>query len=326
MRATSARGSMPDVELRQLRYVLMIAEAGSFSAAAEQALIAQSALSQQVGRLERELGTKLFERSSRGVTLTAAGRAFAPLAEETLRSAEQASLVAASHGQLVGGRLAVGAYPNRSSPVPAIWVSEFHTRYPSVEVSLREGLTDELIRLVERGELDVAVVGLSSGLELAELDHLVLVEDPVGLVLPAQHAFADAESLTLDQLTDEAFIDGTPGAGMRILVDHAFQQAGIVRRVQFEVSNPLHSIQLVHQGLGVAFLPRRMIDPESLSQNGVRWISVDGIPSFRESLVFRRGRLSAAAREFIGMVRRDNNLPANNTGEPATESTVHQKI
>lgn len=303
---------MPDVELRQLRYVLTIAEAGSFSAAAEQALIAQSALSQQIGRLEKELGAKLFERSSRGVTLTAAGRAFVPLAADTLRSAEQASLAAASHGRLVSGKLAVGAIPQRSSPVPAIWVAEFHARHPAVEITLRDGLTDRLIHLVERGELDAAVVGLSSGISLTALDHIVVAENPVGLVVPPQHALADAHSLTIAQLADGEFIEGAAGSGMRILADHVFQQAGIDRRVQFEVSNPVHSVQFILQGLGIALLPREMIDPETLSQHDLRWIPITGMPCFRESLVYRRERLTIAAQEFIGMVRRRSGTPVTN--------------
>src|SRR3954469_2293224 len=127
-------GSM---ELQQLRYVVAVAETNSFTRAAERCLVVQSALSHQVARLERELGARLFERTSRRVRLTAAGEAFLPAARPCLDAAHRPRAgVAAAVGE-VGGRLTVGVIPTVAAvDIPAV-LQDFRRRYPQVRVGLR---------------------------------------------------------------------------------------------------------------------------------------------------------------------------------------------
>ncbi|WP_370361931.1 LysR family transcriptional regulator [Catenulispora sp. MAP12-49] len=133
------------MELQQLRYVIAVAETGGFTRAAERCLVVQSALSHQIARLERELGARLFERTSRRVSLTPAGAAFLPAARQCLEAADRAAAeVAAAVGE-VRGRLAVGLIPTVTAvDIPGA-LRDFHERYPRVRISLRVGASDDLV-------------------------------------------------------------------------------------------------------------------------------------------------------------------------------------
>ncbi|WP_280201801.1 LysR family transcriptional regulator, partial [Nocardia cyriacigeorgica] len=148
------------MELQQMRYVLAVAETNSFTRAAERCLVVQSALSHQIARLERELGARLFDRTSRRVRLTPAGVAFLPAARQCLEAAERAAAeVAAAVGE-IRGRLAVGLIPSVAAvDVPAA-LREFRSRYPHVRINLRVGASEGLAERVEQGALDVAFLGL----------------------------------------------------------------------------------------------------------------------------------------------------------------------
>ncbi|MFE1499848.1 LysR family transcriptional regulator, partial [Streptomyces albidoflavus] len=124
------------MELQQMRYVIAVAETNSFTRAAQRCLVVQSALSHQIARLEKELGARLFERTSRRVRLTPAGAAFLPSAHQCLDAAERAAAeVAASVGE-VRGRLAVGLIPTVAAvDIPAV-LKDFHQRHPKARISL----------------------------------------------------------------------------------------------------------------------------------------------------------------------------------------------
>lgn len=143
-----------------MRYVIAVAEANSFTRAAQRCLVVQSALSHQIARLEKELGARLFERTSRRVRLTPAGAAFLPVARQCLDAAERAAAeVAAAVGE-VRGRLAVGLIPSVGAvDVPAV-LRDFHRRHPKARISIDVGASDELVEQVRQGELDVAFIGI----------------------------------------------------------------------------------------------------------------------------------------------------------------------
>src|SRR3954470_8793487 len=141
------------MELQQMRYVVAVAETSNFTRAAEQCLVVQSALSHQIARLERELGAKLFERTSRRVRLTPAGEAFLPAARQALEAAERARAEVAAAAGEVRGRLAIGPPPPVSSvDLPRLLV-KYRSRYPRVQISLRSAISEEMIEQVKEGTL-----------------------------------------------------------------------------------------------------------------------------------------------------------------------------
>ncbi|MGC7097686.1 LysR family transcriptional regulator [Amycolatopsis lurida] len=283
------------MELQHLRYVLAVAETNSFTRGAERCFVAQSALSHQIARLERELGAKLFDRTSRRVRLTAAGAAFLPAARQCLDAADRAvAEVAAAIGE-VRGRLTVGAIPTVAAVDIPVALREFHRRYPQARVGLRSGASEELVEAVKEGSLEVAFLGLPTtarpqGVNSRELarDHLVAVTAP-------DHPLAEASEVDLRRLTEETFVDFPAGTAGRAQSDEAFAAAGLVREVAFEVTAADFMAKLIRQGLGVAMLPSAYAPQLS----GVATVPVLGAPGRVEYLVWSRAGLSPAATAFL---------------------------
>ncbi|QFZ21071.1 LysR family transcriptional regulator [Saccharothrix syringae] len=243
------------MELQQLRYVVAVAETNSFTRAAERCLVVQSALSHQIARLERELGARLFERTSRRVRLTPAGAAFLPAARQCLDAAERAAAeVAAAVGE-VRGRLALGTIPTVTAVDLPRALREFRGRYPHVRISLRVGGSDDLVAQVKEGTLDVAFLGLPTTARLDGVASCELLRDRLLAVVAPDHPLAGEPSVTLRRLAGEVFVDLPAGTAGRAQSDLAFAAAGLVRDVAFEVTTADFIGRLVEQGLGVAMLP-----------------------------------------------------------------------
>ncbi|MEV3858930.1 LysR family transcriptional regulator [Streptomyces sp. NPDC050095] len=291
------------MELQQLRYVVAVAETGGFTRAAERCLVVQSALSHQIGKLEKELGARLFERTSRRVRLTAAGEAFLPAARQALEAAERARAeVAAATGE-IRGRLAVGAIATVTAvDVPGL-MRAYHDRHPQVTMRLMDGMSEELARGVREGTLDLAFLGVPPSFRLADpaLESRTLAVDRhVAVVAPGHRLAARASGapVPLEQLTDEAFVDFPPGRAPRAQTDGAFAAAGLRREVAFEASALGFIAELVRGGLGIALLPSRLVD----RLPGLAVVPLRDGPTREERLVFSRTRRSPAAAAFLESV------------------------
>ncbi|MDR2996560.1 MAG: LysR family transcriptional regulator, partial [Microbacterium sp.] len=222
------------MEFQQMRYVIAVAEERSFTRAAERCLVVQSALSHQIKALERELGVRLFARTSRRVEITAAGEAFLVEARASLAAAARAMSEAAAAGGRISGTLTVGVIPTVTAiDVPAV-LGRFHRAHPEVRIRLRGGGSDEFIAAIVAGSMDVAVLGLPDSTPPKGVAARVLVRENLVAVVAGEHPLAGRGRLRLDELAGEAFVDfpeGTPG---RIQSDLAFEAAGIHREVMFE--------------------------------------------------------------------------------------------
>lgn len=286
------------MELQQLRYVLTVAETNSFTRAAERCLVVQSALSHQIARLEKELGARLFERTSRRVRLTPAGAAFLPAARQCLDAAERAaSEVAAAVGE-VRGRLAVGLIPTVAAvDIPGA-LRDFRQRYPHVRVSLRVGASEDLVEQVRDGAIEVAFLGLPTtdqphGVEFRELGRDTLVA-----VVAPDHPLAGQSAVTLRRLSSEVFVDLPAKTAGRVQSDLAFEAAGLTRDVAFEVTTADFMGRLVSQGLGVAMLPSAYAP----QLTGVTAIEVADAPARIEYVVWSNVGRTPAATAFLDIV------------------------
>lgn len=286
------------MELRQLRYVVAVAEARNFTRAAAQCFVAQSALSQQVRTLERELGVALFARTSRRVELTPAGEAFLPAARESLAAAERAAVEAAAAAGQVRGRLAVGITPTVVAlDVPAV-LQRFRERHGAVQVSLQVGSSDTMAAQVARGELDVAVLGLREGAHPRGVESRELARQRLVAVLPPAHPLAGADRVTLADLAGATFADFPRTSPGRAQSDHAFAAAGLEREVAYEVSSAELMLALVAQGLAVALLAGEI----AARQPGVRTVPVTDGPVRVEHLAWSAFNPSPATRAFLAML------------------------
>ncbi|MFI6344927.1 LysR family transcriptional regulator [Streptomyces sp. NPDC050560] len=311
------------MELQQLRYVVAVAETGGFTRAAERCLVVQSALSHQIAKLERELGARLFERTSRRVRLTAAGEAFLPAARQSLKAAERARAeVAAATGE-IRGRLTVGAIGTITAvDIPAL-LGAYRARHPQVGVNLWTGRSEGLADDVRTATVDLAFLGVQPGFETPGLRSATLVVDRhVAVVAPGHPLAADPEAadprgVTLARLAREVFVDWVAGTVARAQTEEAFAAAGLRRAVAFEVSSMDYIAGLVRHGLAVALLPSGLVP----RLDGLRVLPVRDGPAREERLVWHPDRLSPAAGAFLTAARAARVTPPPAAPEPGPAAT-----
>ncbi|BCK57373.1 LysR family transcriptional regulator [Nocardia wallacei] len=281
-----------------MRYVLAVAETNNFTRAAERCLVVQSALSHQIARLERELGARLFDRTSRRVRLTPAGAAFLPSARQSVDAAERAvAEVAAAIGQ-VRGRLALGLIPTVAAvDIPGA-LRDFRERYPHVRIDLRVGASDDLIEQVEHGVLDVAFLGLPTTGRPRGVAARELARDRLVAIVAPDHPLAGESTVDLRRLSAEVFVDLPADTAGRVQSDQAFAAAGLDRDVAFEVTTADYITRLVQPGLAVAMLPSAYAPQLA----GVVALEVSDAPARVEYGIWSRTGCSPAAAAFLDLL------------------------
>ena len=233
---------------------MAIAEEQSFTRAAQRCFVVQSALSRQIKSLESELGVRLFARTSRKVKVTPAGEAFVKQARLCLQAAERAkALAAAAHGQ-IRGSLTIGVIPTVTAVDIAAVLGAFRRSYPEVGVHVRTGGSDEFLRRIAAGQLDVGVLGLAEGVTPRGVQTRELSRERLVAVLSEGHRLAGRRRLRLKDLADEPFVDFPEGSSGREQSDLAFDRARLRREVSLEVNTADLLTGLVRQGLGVALV------------------------------------------------------------------------
>jgi LysR family hydrogen peroxide-inducible transcriptional activator len=192
------------MELHQIRYFLAVAETGRFSRAAARCGVAQPSLSQQIQKLERELGRPLFDRLSGGAVLTEAGHRLLTHARAMLAAADAARHEVRDARGEVAGRLSVGVIPTVAPYLLPPVIKRFLRDHRQVELDLHEHITDRLIEQLASGAIDLAIASLPLDHPLFHVEPLF--SEPLLLVLPAGHRFADQQAIGWDDLTDERFL------------------------------------------------------------------------------------------------------------------------
>ncbi|WP_019058946.1 LysR family transcriptional regulator [Streptomyces prunicolor] len=249
------------MDLRHLKYFLAVAETRNFTQAAASCYVAQSALSQQIARLEKDVGAQLFSRTSRSVRLTAAGELLEPLARRILADVDTAKAALDALSGLRRGRLRLGLVQTRASSVDLVEVmADYHARYPGIDFHVTNAPSAEMAAAVLAGDLDIAIVGLGPRQIPDGLDHQVLAADPLVLIVPADHALADREAVDLADLPEShQLIQFTRGSGLRRQVLAAFARAGVEPGQHFQVGQIQDMIRLAARGIGVTVVPRSSV-------------------------------------------------------------------
>lgn len=245
------------MELRQLEYFVAVAEEANFTRAAQRVHVAQPAVSAQIGRLERELGQRLLDRSRREVRPTAAGAAVLPYAKAALAAVDDVRLAVDELSRLVRGTVTIGTVTAHSVDVPGL-LAGFHAEYPNVEITLSTANSDQLVDAVRSGDLDTAIVSVGPDERPAGLDIEVVTDEPVDAAVSLADELAGHATVSLAQLAQRPLIALPVGTGIRRQFDQACAVAGISPRIAFEASTPQALADLAERGLGVAILPRSM--------------------------------------------------------------------
>jgi len=287
------------MELRHLRYFVAVAQEMHFTRAAAQLGIGQPPLSQQIQQLERELGATLFLRLPRGIELTEAGEQFLEDARAILAAATRAAERAHHLGQGQSGNVSIG-FTSSSVFHPALAraLRAYRDRYPQVQVQLREGNTGSLLEWLRSGEVDVAFLRQPFTLgEDFRADRVV--DEPMLVALPTNHAMARARGLTLAALRDEDFVlyPRPIGSGLYDTILAACQQAGFTPRIAQEAPQMASVISLVAAGFGISLVPASM---RHVHTEGVRFLPLRGpAPRALLDLAYRRHSPSQAARNAV---------------------------
>jgi LysR family hydrogen peroxide-inducible transcriptional activator len=289
------------MELQQLRYVVAVAGTGNFSRAAEQCHVAQPSLSQQIQKLEEELGERLFERLPRRAKLTHAGETFLPRAQRILAEVETAQReLRESHGQL-RGRMTVGVLPTIAPYFLPDVIAAFSKAHPEVEVVVQEDTTAHLLKLGCDCELDLAIISLP--IDDPRFEKEILFIEELLLAVPAAHRLAGKKRVRSAELENERFILMREGhcLGDQVLAfcsRRDFRPQVTCRSVQIETIQAL-----VHAGLGISLVPQMAVTKAKPS--GITYRSlIDPRPIRSIVAAWPRQRpLSLAAKEFLVKLR-----------------------
>ena len=290
------------MELRQVHYFVVVAQRLSFTKAAEELGVAQPALSQQIRGLERELGVTLLNRTSRRVSLTDSGVAFFNRAEKLLAEADAAKLEMQEFAGLARGKFVVGVVPNLGEIWLAHLLSDFHQRYPGIEIVLIEETTLPLENLLARGQLDVALLHqMPTGLSSTLLGYPLFTEALV-LAVNAEHPLAGQAQISLADLHDESWILIKAGSAIREVILNAMTTAGFTPHIVCE-SGSLSTISaLVVAGLGITILPGSAVRVDQTQLRAIQLLP--GAPTRTVQAAWRADSFHAvSATAFMDFVR-----------------------
>src|ERR1700735_3474250 len=305
------------MEVHQLRYVCAIADTGNFSRAAERCQIAQPSLSQQVLKLEEELGTKLFDRLGRSIRLTEAGRAFIPRARAILDQMEAARSSAADQNTDLRGSVAVGVIPTVAPYLMPSYAAGFAKRYPDAKLRIVEETTSVLVEGLRDLSIDVAILALP--LRHKDLELFPIRTEPLFAVLKRDHQNASAKSLTLKDLRGESFVMLRDGHCFRDLSIRACTHARITPNIAFESGQFSSLLGMVAAGVGVSLIPEMAIDRNI----GCRYVRLSDTQATRTvvAAVVRGRSFNRVQRAFLSELR--SRAAEAHTGKmsPATRST-----
>jgi len=275
--------------LRQLRYLNLLADQGSFSRAAEAAHVTQPTLSAGIQELEKILGTALVDRNRSGVILTAAGEEVVTRAGSILAQTEELVREARGAGEPLSGRFRLVVIPTIAPFVLPSALSRLRADYPKLRLFLREDLTHRLLAEVRAGALDAALVALPY--DTTGLEHAHVLDDELVAALPEGHPLSWSERVDPKRLEHEEMILLEDGHCLR---DHALMACGLAaprrgREEGFTATSLATLVQMVGSGLGVSFLPAMAVDAglAAAAQIAVRPLVADR--PIREVVVVWRG-------------------------------------
>lgn len=298
------------MELRHLRYFVVVAEEGHFTRAAERLGMQQPPLSQQIRALEQELGFDLFRRHPKGAALTPGGAAFLGEARAILAGVQQAAVRAGRVANGSAGTIALGFTSSAAAhPMVPTIMRAYREAWPDVSLEFRGGNAAEVTESIGTGKLHVGFLRLPVSAPPGIVFHRLLEEDML-LVLPTGHPLLhdwrgdDMPTISLKSLSNERFIlvrrNGAPGMYSNLV--EACKRAGFAPRIAAEVDRMLTNISLVAAGIGVSAVPASMrgFHADSVVYCRIR----EGGPGLSAplTLVTREDDVPPAARHFLDMV------------------------
>ena len=247
------------LNVERLRALHTVAAQGSILAAADALHVTTSAVSQQLAKLEREVGRRLLEKQGRGVRLTDAGRQLVAHTEQVLSMLERAEAELESSRDVIGGPLSIAGFATSVRGLAPQALVDLRTRYPQLQPRLRELEPADAVPLLVRRDLDLVIAQdwANAPLALPEgLSKTAIVDDVADIALPASHRLARQTSVALDDLVAEPWITWLEGSICHDWLMHMLRRRGHEPRVAHTASEYATQLALVGAGLGAAVIPR----------------------------------------------------------------------
>jgi LysR family hydrogen peroxide-inducible transcriptional activator len=249
------------MELHQLRYFCSVADTGSFSRAAEQSHVSQPSLSQQIQKLEGELGARLFDRLGRSIRLTELGKAFLPRARAVLRELEAAKGDVVDRMNSVGGSISVGVIPTIAPYFLPPVLTSFSRKFPQAHLTVIEEITPVLLDRLRAGTVDVAILALP--IRGHEFEAVSLLTERLFAALPRKHSLAARRSLSLNDVRREPFLFLRDGHCFRDTAVAACHRARLTPHIIFESGQFSSLLSMVGAGMGVSIVPEMAVEKNS---------------------------------------------------------------
>ncbi|MFD6393505.1 LysR family transcriptional regulator [Nocardia sp. NPDC055029] len=295
------------MELRQLRYFVTVVDEGGFTRAAERLHLTQPGLSAQIRQLERELGQRLLDRGARTVTPTEVGTAVLEHARAALAAADRIGETVEEFTGLLRGHVRLGVISGAATEefdVAGV-LADFHHDHPRVGISLTEDTAERMLAALERGELDIALVGLTGAAPNPGIGLEVILETPLvaAVALGAPDPAESAGTITLAALADRRLICLPTGTGLRGVFERSCAAAGFTPHIAFEAAAPPLLLRLAARGLGTAIVPA--LTPAEATAFGVRALAiVEPRIHGRLAIAWRTDRPGGpAAKVLLGQLR-----------------------
>lgn len=283
------------MNLRDLGYLVALADLRHFGKAADACFVSQPTLSTQVKKLEEELGVTLVERAPRKVMLTVAGQDVVARARRILADVEQMKESARRSQDPGSGTLRLGVFPTLGPYLLPHVLPQLQLRFPNLELLLVEEKSDVLLDRLRQGKLDAALLAMPVHDE--QLHAEVLFDEPFLLAAPAQHPLASKATMTMDQLADETLLLLEDGHCLRDQALDVCRLSGANERTGFRATSLETLRQMVAAGVGVTLLPALSVHAPVVQPANIRLVSFsDPVPSRQIALVWRR---SSALDSFL---------------------------
>ncbi|WP_186205970.1 LysR family transcriptional regulator [Burkholderia gladioli] len=276
-----------DLNLRELRAFVTVAQAGNFTRAAARLSLSQPALTVQIRRLEETVGARLFDRNSRSVALTQTGRALLPLLQRSLDDMERVLRDARALGDGTAGTVRLACLPTFAASALPELIRDFRRQVPQARFEIRDGVASSVEALVRGEEVDLGLTGGAAADPALEVLHAG--EDRLVVICPLTHALARRRRVSAAEVAAEPLVLTARGTSVRAVVDAALAGAGCTPELACEPTYMMTAVAMVRGGLGLTILPASarevLAEPELVAR------PIDDAAFVRPvALVKRRGR------------------------------------
>lgn len=316
MPAPTASSHNSNITLRQLRAFAAAAQLHSMARAAQQLHITSSALSMLISSLEGELGVRLFERTTRALALTDAGRELLPTVQGVFEGLDVALERLRQSASRKAGRLSLATSPLLAATLVPVLLARLRERFADVRLDLLDLPVNEIAQAVRSGHADVGIC--TADMDHPDLRSTTLYQDRLVLCCRADHPLALRREVRWDELAGEPMAVLRRGAGLRTLVEQGFAQAGIALRAAHEVTQVQSAIGLVEAGLALSALPSyALASARSTQVLGVA-LTAPVIQRDIVALTLPARPLSACGEAFLALFREHLLQTAPQTEAPRT--------